>query len=285
MSSNSAPEWLKALREHGFRPYIASSRKLLPHLNLRPFGQDDVELFLMDEIDHSPFLEAYLLSNSLSFESPSLKMPHWVLIDAVLMQSAVVGFTLPIDMVSEELLRHYRHDENIDFAKLNRLPVSGQISATNIGGESMTGISLFSLGRHLKNAGKLGLFTKMMALEVYRARDYETYYGIAQYDNPSLRIHGYFTNEMEIHQPIVLLHPRKEMTMIYKMRLQYDPYNVEKLQGKAEPSFWLDAADTDKKRAMQDGIRQGKRYIIAPPISVQRDESVYLPIIEKEPSL
>ena len=49
-------------------------------------------------------LEAYLLSNSLSYESPNLKMPHWVLIDCVLMQTAVVGFTIAKSAVPEELL-------------------------------------------------------------------------------------------------------------------------------------------------------------------------------------
>jgi hypothetical protein len=282
------PDWMLRLQDKGFEPYIATSRKLVPHLNTSPFGQK-ASLHVMDEVGDASFLqayfllEAYLLSNSLSFESPSLKMPHWVLIDCVLMQTAVVGFTMAKSGVPAELLAHYREDEKIDFNKLDRIPVSGQISATNIGNDSMTGISLFSLGRRwLKSDQKLGLYTRALAFEVYRAVNYDYFYGVTQYDNTSLRIHGRFTNEMEIHLPIVLLHPGKEMTFIYKMKLNYDPYRPEKPLTEVEPSFWLNAHDTAKKHDIQNGIRQGKRYIVAPPFCVKRDGGIFLPIIEKE---
>ena len=277
----TTPAWLSELRRKGYQPYIATTRRLLPSLNIKPFG-DDVTIYLMDEVSDAPFLEAYLLSNSLSFESPNLKMPHWVLIDCVMMQSAVVGFTLPVSAIPDALLHYYKEDKNIAFDKLTHIPVSGQISATNIDQKSLTGISLFSLGKHLTTAGKLGLYTKTLALEVYGARNYETYYGIAQYDNPSLRVHGRFTTEMEIHQPIVLLHPGKERTFIYKMKLNYDPMNPDSERTAQNPTFWLDAKDTAKKQAMAEQMKQGKRFIIAPPFSVQRDGGTFLPIIEKE---
>ena len=275
------PEWLTDLLEFGCVPYIATSRKLIPHLNTVPFGLN-VKTYLMDEAADAPFMEAYLLSNSLSFESPNLKMPHWVLIDAALMQTAVVGFAMPINAVPEELLHFYREDNNIDFSKLTHIPVSGQICSTNIDQKSLTGISLFSLGKHFEGIGKLGLLTKTLALEVYRARSYDFYYGIAQYDNPSLRVHGRFTQEMEIHQPIVLLHPGKERTFIYKMKLDYDPIYPDKSQDASPPSYWMSATDNDKKHAMIEGMKNGKRYIIAPPFWVQRSDGIFLPIIEKD---
>jgi hypothetical protein len=282
------PDWILRLQEKGFEPYIATSRKLVPHLNVTPFGQN-ATLHVMDEMDDASFLqayfllEAYLLSNSLSYESPNLKMPHWVLIDCVLMQTAVVGFTVAKNSMPNELLAHYREDEKIAFDKLDRIPVSGQISATNIGNDSMTGISLFSLGRRwLKTDQKLGLYTKALALEVYRAGNHDFYYGITQYDNTSLRIHGRFTDEMEIDLPMVLLHPGKEMTFIYKMKLRYDHRHPGKAQPETEPTFWLNAHDTDKKHAMHKGIKEGKRYIIAPPYCVRREGAIFLPIIEKE---
>jgi len=282
------PEWMLRLKEKGFKPYIATSRKLLPYLNTKPFGQN-AAIHLLDDTEDASFmqayflLEAYLLSNSLSFDSPGLKMPHWVLIDCVLMQTAVVGFTLPKDSLPDELLDYYKGDEKIDFTKLDRIPVSGQISASNIDQKSMTGISLFSLGRKwLKSEQKLGLYTKTLALEVYKAKQYDTYYGIAQYDNTSLRIHGRFAQEMEISQAMVLLHPCREMTFIYQMKLDYDPQNPGRNLPEPEPTFWLNAHDTSKKREIQEGIRNGKRYIIAPPFAERRDGVVHLPIIEKD---
>lgn len=275
------PSWLSALLSAGYRPYIATSRKLLPFLDTSPFGVE-ADIFVMDDPDAAPFLEAYLLSNSLSFASPNLKMPHWVLIDCALMQTAVVGFTLPPDQVPDELLAYYREDKTIDFAKLRRVPVSGQISSTNIDQNSMTGISLFSLGRQLKNAGKLGLYTKTLSLQVYQARNYETYYGIAQYNNPSLKVHGRFAPEMEIHQATVLLHPMREMTFIYKMKLDYDAATIDKSLPEQTPDFWLNAYDTDKKREIAARTAGGERAIIVPPFSMQRDESVFLPIVMKK---
>jgi hypothetical protein len=287
-AQSEMPEWMLRLKEKGFKPYIATSRKLLPFLNTKPFGQT-AALYLMDDMEDSSFLqayfllEAYLLSNSLSFESPGLKMPHWVLIDCVLMQTAIVGFTLPTESLPDELLDFYKADERIDFNKLERIPISGQISASNIDNQSMTGISLFSLGRKwLKSEQRLGLYTKALALEVYKAKQYDTYYGITQYNNTSIKIHGRFTNEMEISQSTVLLHPGREMTFIYKMKIDYDPHNPNKVLKEPEPTFWLNANDTAKKREIQNGIRNGKRYIIAPPFAERRDGVVHLPIIEKE---
>jgi hypothetical protein len=282
------PAWLARLQEKGFEPYIATSRKLLPHLNTTPFGQK-VTVYLMDDVDDSSFmeayfmLEAYLLSNSLGFESPNLKMPHWVLIDCVLMQTAIVGFTLAKSAIPDELISYYHADEKIDLAKLKRIPVSGQICASDIGSRSMTGISLFSLGRRwLNGVQHLGLYSKTLALEVYKAKDYDYFYGITQYDNNSLKIHGRFTTEMEISQPIVPLHPGKDMTFIYKMKLDYDPENPGKSLPETEPTFWLAARDADAKKRMIAGMKKGKRYFILPPFSVKRDGGVFLPILEKE---
>lgn len=287
-SKEQAPDWLLKLIDKGFEPYIATARHLLPHLNTTPFGQK-AKIYLMDEVENSSFLEAYfmleayLLSNSLGFESPNYKMPNWVLIDCVLMQTAVVGFTAAKSVLPDELLDYYRADERIELDKLQRIPISGQISSPNIGAKSMMGISLFSLGRRwLNNEKNLGLYTKTMSLEVYNAKNYDCYFGIAQYDNPSLKIHGQFGHEIEIDQPMVPLHPGKDMTYIYKMKIDYDPYHPGKKITDVKPDFWLNARDIDKKREMQEGIRKGKKYVIVPPFWVKRDDGIFLPIVEKK---
>jgi hypothetical protein len=279
---NDAPLWLKELLEAGFKPYIASSARLLPFLNTRPFGVE-AATYVMENQAHHPFHEAYLLSNSLSFKSPDLKMPHWVLIDCVLMQTAVVGFMNNKGDVSENLLQHYRNDSSIDFENLNHIPVSGQIASPNADGKSLTGISLFSLARDIDGPKKLGFFTKALAFEVHQGHRYEWYYGVAQYDNPALRIHGRFAPRMEIYQPIVLLHPRKDMTLVYKMRIDFDPYALEAspVTAAPEPTFWMNAKDRDAKLRMQEGIAAGKRYFIAPPFSVVKGDEILLPIIEE----
>jgi hypothetical protein len=276
-----APAWLTELEKKGYAPYIATSRKLLSSFDTAPFGKP-IKTFLLDEPDDAPFLEAYLLSNSLGFESPNHKMPNWVFVDCVLLPCAVVGFTLPVEAVPENLLHYYREDKCIDFGKLTHIPITGQSGISNIDKKSLTGITLFSLGKHVGNVSKLAVYTRVLGFEVYRARACETYYGITQYDNVALKVHGRFGREMEISQPIVLTHPGKDNTFIYKMKLEYDPADPVKPHPDVKPTFWLDSRDKAKKQAMMEGIKRGKRYIIAPPFSVQKDGGVFLPIVEKD---
>jgi len=276
-----APAWLTELESKGFTPYIATSRKLVPYLNTAPFGKP-IKTYLMDEPADTAFLEAYLLSNSLSFGAANLKMPNWVYIDFVLMQTAAVGFSLPVGAVPKDLLDEYKNDASINLSALTHIPISGQTSGINFDKKTLSGVSLFSMGKRTGYQGKLAVYTRTMAFEVYRARAFEGYYGVTQYDNPSLRVHGRFTPEMEISQPIVLLHTHKDMAFSYKVKLDYDPADPIKQHPDVKPTFWLDAKDTAKKQAMAEGIKRGKRYIIVPPFSVQRDGGIFLPILEKD---
>lgn len=276
----TSPAWLTALREAGYLPYILTSKRLLPAMNTRPFG---VELahFFMEDASHLSFQEAYFLSNALAFKAPDLKMPSWVLIDSVMMQSAVVGFMRAKHALPDTLLDYYHNDPHVNLDELDYLPVTGQISSPTLGGDDMVGISLFSLGREMEGPKNLGLFTKALALEVYKATSYAKYHGVAQYHNPALRIHGRFTTEMEIYQPMLPLHPLKDMTLVYKMQLDYDPYTIETELPAQTPTFWLNAKDKAAKREIEAGIATGKRYIIAPPFSVRQGDDVMLPIIVK----
>ncbi|MDR3450182.1 MAG: hypothetical protein P4M15_10635 [Alphaproteobacteria bacterium] len=277
----AVPAWIETLRAAGYVPYIATSESLLPTFNTAPFGQK-AQGFLMENPDHGAFHEAYLLSNSLSFKSPDLKMPHWVLIDCALMQTAVVGFMKARADLPDSFLDHYRRDPSIDLDRLDYIPVSGQIASPTAGGKNLSGFSLFSLGSTLGAPKRLGLYTKALALEVYRAAGYEWLYGITQYDNPAIKIHGRFSPRMEIVQPIVSLHPKKDMTLIYRMAVDYDPMRIDEPLEAIEPSFWLQANDIAGKNRMQRGIADGKRYSIAPPFAVTRNGEIHLPIIEEK---
>ena len=275
------PAWLDSLMAEGFVPYVATSKYLLPAYNLRPFGVE-AQTILMEKPENSAFLEAYLLSNSLSFKSPNLKMPHWVMIDCALMPSAIVGFMRRREELPEDFLAHYRNDASIDLDRLDYVPVSGQIAAATADGKSMSGFSLFSLGSSIGGPKNLGLFTKALAIEVYRAARLEWLYGITQYDNPAIKIHGRFSPRMEVVQPIVSLHPKKDMTLTYRMNVDYDPYTLTEPLPETEPTFWLKSNDIAGKMRMQNGIENGQRYYVAPPFVTKRDGELYLPIIEEK---
>jgi hypothetical protein len=272
------PTWLSSLMEHGYVPYIATSKRLLPHYNLSPFGIDLCP-FVMEEQEHKALLEAYLLSNSLSFKSPDYKMPDWVYVDCVLLQESVVGFMKPKGDIPKSLLDHYKNDPCIDFGQLTHIPVSGQIDAMAADG-CLVNFSLFSLGREVDGIKNLGLYTKILSLETHRANGKE-YRIIAQYDSPSLKVHGRIAQALEIEQPMVPLHPGKDMTLVLKAIVSYNPEEVDEPVPPLKPTFWLNAHDVAAKQRMQEGIKNGWQYIIAPPYSVTRNDNIFLPIVER----
>ena len=274
-----APEWFSRLMLKGYRPYIATSRRLLEFINLTPYGLP-ADLYLLDDAEQIPFHEAYLLSNSLGFSAPDLKMPHWVLIDCALMQSAVVGFTRAVGDIPPELRDYYKADPRVDLSKLSRLPISGQIASPSAEPGNFVGISLFSLGRHFGGDAGIGLYTKALALEVYKVREGGTFRGISQYDNPAIKIHGRFSRSLEIEQVMVPLHPRREMTFIYKMDVDYDPHGLEDVPLAVEPTFWLNARDTVTKRRMEIAKSEGRTFRIVPPFITHRDGESFVPIVE-----
>lgn len=275
----TAPAWLQNLIAQGYIPYIATAEYLLPSFNLAPFGQK-TPVYLMENPEHGAFHEAYLLSNALSFKD--LKMPHWVLIDCALMQTAVVGFMKARDALPDGFLNHYRNDPSIDLDRLEYIPISGQVSSPTAGGKILSGFSLFSLSSSIGGPKDLGLYTKALAFEVYRAASYDWFYGTAQYDNPAVKRHGRFSSRMEIVQPMVPLHPRTDMTFIYRMKVDYDPQRLAEIPTKIEPTFWMKANDIAAKMRMQNGLKEGKRYYIAPPFAETRDGQIYTPIIEEK---
>ena len=127
-NERKTPRWLTSLLDQGYLPYIATSKRLLPHYNLTPFGIA-LHPFVMEEANDKDFLEAYLLSNSLSFKSSAYKMPSWVFVDCVLLPECVVGFMKATQKVPQKLLAYYQNDLCINFDRLFYIPVSGEIDS------------------------------------------------------------------------------------------------------------------------------------------------------------
>lgn len=283
--------WLKEILDLGVIPYVSTSTAMLPSLDLSVF-EGHAQVKLLEEEAHLPFHQAYLLSNSLGFGSPDLKMAHWVYIDCVLLQTAVIGFAMPKEKVPKSLLAFYEDDVSVDVEKLDMIPISGQISAMGVDRTTITGYSLFSLKSllldemaHFK-ALRLGSITKYAALKAYQAeRPDRKIRGVAQYDNPALKIHGAFGKKMYIEQPMVPLHPKQDMSFIYHMQAELD---IERVLGSLpddgkEPDFWLHAGDKAHKQEIKERIAAGERFYIKDPIQSVRENEIYLPIcVEKE---
>ena len=281
---------LKQVLDSGLVPYVGTSASVLPHLDLSVFeGRAIVKM--PEEKGHFSFHQAYLLSNSLGFGAPDLKMPNWVYLDCVLLQTAVVGFAMPVELAPESLRTLYEADPLIDMNALDIIPISGQISAMGLDGKTLTGFSLFSLKSRLLNERKelaglsLGTLTKFAALCAYKADlPGRIVRGVAQYDNPALKIHGLFSDKMYIEQPMLPLHPLKSMSFIYRMQVTL---SEEKLQSNVqpndrEPDILLHAENEAMKQDMSERIKQGEHFYIQHPIQIKKDNNVYLPIcVEK----
>lgn len=277
--------WVQDLLKTGLRPYVATSEAFLSYLDFSLFGGTEV-VKVLENPAHRDFHEAYLVSNSLAFGNPDLKMPNWVYIDCVLMQGAVVGFCLPVDEAPGPLLDFYERDPWVDVKNLDYIPITGQIAALGIDKKSLVGFSLFSLRRQVPhlNVPKLGHMTKYAALSVYRAEEVDKFMGISQYDNKALLTHALFGQKMYIDQTMMPLHPLKEMSFTYSMVVDL---NEDRIFGDIRQSnkpydFLLKADDTAMKRDMQDRIRQGVRFYIQDPIHIQKPDGLYLPICAEE---
>ena len=270
--------WLKAYRGKGLRPYVATSAAQLDALDLSLLG-DDPLVVTLEDAGSSDFHHAYLTANALAFGARDLKMPGWVYIDCVLMQTAVVGFVAPRDSVPAPLRAEFLAEADVDWDALEWVPVSGQIASAGIDGKTLVGFSLFSLTRGWDEMPSLGTITKAMALEVYRAQQFDRFLGITQYDNKALRMHGRFGPKLEIVSAQVPLHAQGEQSLVYGMKVDFDRNDLDKRLGEvAVPDFWLEADDIGAIRELTNGIAAGDRYFILPPFRVEEEGKIKLPI-------
>lgn len=279
-------KWISDLIDAGLVPYVATSEKFLNYLDLSGFG-DHVVIKLLERPEDADFHEAYLVSNSLAFGNPNLKMPNWVYIDCVLMQSAVVGFCIPKNLASPAMLDHYEKDPWVDVSKLDYIPVTGQIAAMGIDGKRIVGFSLFSLRKQISHieVHQLALKTKYAAMMAYRAEEAECFVGISQYDNKALLTHAAFGQKMYIEQTTAVLHPLKDMSFTYAMKVELNDDRIFRDLSIAAPDydFLLKSDDLQMKNEMQERMKSGEKFWIADPVHIQKDDGLYLPIkIEKE---
>jgi hypothetical protein len=277
--------WIADILNLGFRPYVATSEIFLPHLDFSLFGGTEI-IKLLEDPAQRDFHEAYLVSNSLGFGNPDLKMPNWVYIDCVLMQSAVVGFALPIDKAPRTLVDFYQNDPYVDIKNLDFIPVSGQIAALGIDARTLVGFSLFSLRRQIHNlqVPRLAHLTKYAALHTYKADQFDRFIGLSQYNNHALKTHALFGKKIYIEQPMMPLHPLEDMSFTYSMKVDF---NEERILGPMIDTpqnydFLMKADDKAIKLELARRMKQGERFYIEQPIHVIRDDEIYLPIsIEK----
>ncbi len=278
--------WLQPFVQAGLMPYVAASERNAAALAIERLGHVPCVIKVMERAEDRAFHLAYLAANAIGFGNPALKMPNWVYIDCVLMQTAVIGFCIPRDSAPAALIEAFAADPSVPLEALDALPVSGQIAGLALDGDTLIGFSLFSLRKFMPALQNLALgpATKAMALSLYRAEERQRFQGIAQYDNPALKVHARFGRQIEIDQPVMPLHPLGHMTMVYGMKADLDFARIfSGLQGAEPYDILLRADDAAAKEGLVAGRANGQRYIICPPYQIERDGALYLPLrVEKE---
>jgi hypothetical protein len=267
---------LETLAYLGLTPYVAASRSVVDALDFSVLGRAP-RVHLLEREEDRPFHEAFRLSNALGFGVPEAKMPDWVLVDCVLMQTAIVGFALSRRRASDDLLKAFAADPAIEMEKLDHIPVSGQIAALSLDGQRLVGFSLFSLRRYLPAVPALGVVTKALALLLYRAQG-RRFTGISNWDLKSLSMHGKFGRPMWVEWPTIPVRPKSRMFLIYGMVIDFDPDALHEREAPGEYDFMMRADDDAKKREMIKGIGEGKRYIIVPPYQIEKEGGIHIPI-------
>lgn len=145
---------------------------------------------------------AYDGSDQPGAAAAALGMPLWVFLDCCTLPSAMVGFAAPRESLPEDLARRLDPD-----GALRWVGISEYMGLPSLVFGTVVGVSLFSLGRgkHLGARSKaLGLFALRATRQV----------GVAQYSNPSVRLHLAF-GDLELVAARAPVHSRPDETFVY----------------------------------------------------------------------
>jgi hypothetical protein len=184
--------------EAQWTPYVLTMGENYEWLNLDlDIGRPIVALRVEDE-ENAEFGSILNRGNQAAFGGPKdMGMPLWVMLDCAILPSAMAGFMLPREHVSDEILERLGVDDDYE----GYVPISEYCACPSVEPGSFSGFSLHS---HVTGHG-LATRTKAFALAVLGAK---RQIGVTQFDNPAIRVHVRFgPMEVKIHRPIVHTHP------------------------------------------------------------------------------
>lgn len=189
-------------------PYVLTHRRNLPFLDLDIDLGTDLEIICVEDDENAEFCSILNRSNQKAFGGPdSMGMPLWVMLDCAILPSAVVGFMLPSDETSTDILDKLEIDDDYD----GFVPISEYCACPTVEEGCVSGFSLHS---HLVGHG-IATRTKALALAIYGA---ESQIGVTQFYNPAIRVHVRFgAMEMIVHRPSVHTYP--EDSFVYRLQL------------------------------------------------------------------
>jgi hypothetical protein len=256
----------------GFVPFAFGNRRNLELLHPAPFGVP-MRMIAADDPSNLTYHQAINRLNGLAYGGKDMGMPAWVQMDCGILPSAFVGFALPAHLLPEKLKWQMDvHDES------GLVPVAEAISIPTVQPGKYTSFSMCAV-----IPGKqLGYAAKLLSLKAYGCRQT---LGVAQFDNFALRIHTRF-GALGIEEPHVPYHTCPENTFVYACDLRGGSVldTLERggqVDDDREPTFMLEARDTERMMDMAEKVRAGThKYYLLPPGAVRRDDGVWNPILE-----
>lgn len=265
---------VQQLVDEGFVPFAFGNRSNLEELHPAPFGAT-LHMIAADDPKNLHYHHAINRLNGLAYGGKDMGMPAWVQIDCGILPSAFIGFALPASLLPEKL--KWQMDVHDD---VGLIPVAEAISIPTVQPGKYTSFSMCSVipGR------QLGYASKLLSLKAYGCRKT---LGVAQFDNFALRIHTRF-GALEIVEPHVPYHTCPENTFVYGCDLRGGAaLDILERGGVVdddrEPTFLLDARDTDTMIDMASKVRAGThRYWLLPPGAIRTEHGVQNPILVEE---
>ncbi|MEP7126543.1 MAG: hypothetical protein ABJE95_36770 [Byssovorax sp.] len=220
-------------------------------LDLAPFGQPAEYL---DAAANAAWVERYHAANRARFPEP-LALPGWVLVDLYLLPAAIGVLTCPARLCDARPAGLGDDDEAV---------AAAYYAAPSIVAGTVVGVSLISLREGIGAAAII----KALTLKMLRAT---TQQGIAQWDNPSLRVHTRM-GALRLLGPAPSAHEKGASSFLYAVDLTDDISWREAMTRKEKATTeapagasWMPVADHAALRELLSCAANGERIHILPP--------------------
>jgi len=220
-------------------------------LDLAPFGQ---AASYLDAAAHPAWVARYLAANRARFSGP-VALPGWVLVDLYLLPAAIGLLTCPTRLCDVRPEGLDDDDEAV---------AAAYYAAPSIVPGTVVGVSLISLRGGIGAAAII----KALTLKMLRATSQQ---GIAQWDNPSLRVHTRM-GSLRLLGPVPSAHGKAEESFLYAVDLADEARWREAMvrprtisTDVPEGAAWMPVADRRELRALLDRAASGERIEILPP--------------------
>ncbi len=220
-------------------------------LDHRPFGQ---QVEYLDAAAEPAWVERYHAANRLRFPEP-LALPGWVLVDFYLLPAAIGLLTCPARLCDTRPEGLGDDEEAV---------AAAYYAAPSVVPGTVVGVSLISLREGIGAAAII----KALTLKMLRAT---TQQGIAQWDNPSLRVHTRM-GALRLLGPVPSAHGKAASSFLYAVDLtdEIQWHNAMTRKERAsvevpEGASWVPVADHAGLRELLDRATRGERIEILPP--------------------